>query len=84
MLGDGRGEVVTVAGDKLFDPDNLVKSGSEAPLPLPVRDTHSSLSSKVFALVPTISIYNCVGLLEKETEVAHALFVLHCVCFYAG
>ena len=48
MLGDGRGEVVTVAGDKLFDSDNLVKSGTEAPLPLPVKDTHSSLSSKVF------------------------------------
>lgn len=49
VLGDGRGEVVTVAGDKLFDSVNLVKSGSEAPLPLPVKDTHSSLSSKVFA-----------------------------------
>ena len=49
VLGDGRGEVVTVAGDKLFDSENLVKSGSDAPLPLPVKDTHSSLSSKVFA-----------------------------------
>jgi hypothetical protein len=50
VLGDGRGEVVTVAGDKLFDSENLVKSGSDAPLPLPVKDTLSSLSSKVFAL----------------------------------
>ena len=49
MIGDGRGEVVTVAGDKLFDSANLVKSGSEVPLPWPVKDTTTSLSSKVFA-----------------------------------
>lgn len=51
MIGDGRGEVVTVAGDKLYDSDNLVKSGSEAPLPLPVKDTQTSLSAKVFGSV---------------------------------
>ena len=49
MIGDGRGEVVTVAGDKLYDSDNLVQSGSTAPLPLPIKDTSTSLSSKVFA-----------------------------------
>lgn len=49
MIGDGRGEVVTVAGDKLYDHENLVKSGSSAPLPQPVKDTCASLSSKVFA-----------------------------------
>jgi hypothetical protein len=49
VVGDGRGEVVTVAGDKLFDSAHLVRSGSDAPLPLPVRDTHASLSSRVFA-----------------------------------
>ena len=49
VIGDGRGEIVTVAGDKLYDSDSLVKSGSTAPLPLPIKDTSTSLSSKVFA-----------------------------------
>lgn len=49
VIGDGRGEIVTVAGDKLFDSVNLVKCGSDVHLPLPVKDTHSSLSTKVFA-----------------------------------
>jgi hypothetical protein len=50
VIGDGRGEVITVAGDKLFDSANLVKSGSNAPLPLPVKDTCTSLGRKVFEL----------------------------------
>ena len=49
VIGDGRGEIVTVAGDKLYDSDSLVKSGSTAPLPLPIKDTSTSLSRKVFA-----------------------------------
>jgi hypothetical protein len=50
VIGDGRGEVITVAGDKLLDSANLVKSGSDAPLPLPVKDTCTSLGRKVFEL----------------------------------
>ena len=48
MVGDGKGEELVVAGDKLFSSDQLVKSGKEAALPLPVKDTCSALSRKVF------------------------------------
>ena len=48
MLGDGKSEVVTVAGDKLWSSDAVVKAGAEAPLPATVKDTRAALSKKVF------------------------------------
>lgn len=48
MIGDGRGEVVTVAGDKLWSSDALVKIGEEVTLPAAVRETRSALSKRVF------------------------------------
>ena len=48
MVGDGRGEVVTVAGDKLWNSDAVVKVGGEVTLPAAVRETRSALSKKVF------------------------------------
>jgi len=48
VIGDGRGEVVTVAGDKLWNSDAMVKVGGEVALPAAVRETHSALSKKVF------------------------------------
>ena len=48
MLGDGKCEVVTVAGDKLWSSDAVVKAGAEAPLPAAVKDTRAALSTKVF------------------------------------
>jgi len=48
VIGDGRGEVVTVAGDKLWNSDAMVKVGGEVSLPAAVRETRSALSKKVF------------------------------------
>ena len=48
MIGDGRGEVVTVAGDKLWSSDALVKIGEEVTLPAAVRETRGALSKRVF------------------------------------
>ena len=48
VLGDGKSEVVTVAGDKLWSSDAVVKAGVEAPLPAAVKDTRAALSTKVF------------------------------------
>ena len=48
VIGDGRGEVVTVAGDKLWSSDALVKIGEEVTLPAAVRETRSTLSKRVF------------------------------------
>lgn len=48
VIGDGRGEVVTVAGDKLWSSDALVKIGEEVTLPAAVRETRGALSKRVF------------------------------------
>lgn len=48
VIGDGRGEVVTVAGDKLWSSDALVKIGEEVTLPAAVKETRSALSKRVF------------------------------------
>ena len=48
VVGDGKGEGLVVAGDKLYSSEQLVRSGTEAALPLSVKDTCSALSRKVF------------------------------------
>ena len=47
-VGDGRGEVVTLAGDKLWSSDAIIKAGTECPLPACIKDTKKALSGKVF------------------------------------
>ena len=48
VIGDGRSEVVTVAGDKLWSSDALVKIGEEVTLPADIKQTRSALSKRVF------------------------------------
>ena len=48
VIGDGKSEVVTVAGDKLWSSETIVKVGGEVPLPSAVKDTMTTLSKKVF------------------------------------
>ena len=48
VVGDGRGQEVTLAGDKLWNLDAIVKMGGEIPLPGLIKDTHKKLSKKVF------------------------------------
>lgn len=48
IFGDGRSQVLTMAGDKLWNTDALVKVGEEVPMPAPIKDTHKALSEKVF------------------------------------
>jgi len=50
VFGDGSGEALTVAGDRLRDMDELVKIGTKIPLPSAVKDTRDNLSKKVFKL----------------------------------
>ena len=58
MIGDGKCEAVTVAGDRLRDMDKLVKIGTNVPLPSAVKNTKDSLSKKVFEYV-TPSLMFC-------------------------
>lgn len=51
IIGDGRSQTLTMAGDKLGDTDALVKVGDEVPMPAPIKDTHKALSEKVFRCV---------------------------------
>ena len=51
VIGDGRGQTVTMAGDKLYSTDALVKVGEEVPMPAPIKDTRKALSEKVFRSV---------------------------------
>ena len=48
MIGDGKGETVVVAGDRLRDMNELVKIGTKIPLPSAVKYTKDNLSKKVF------------------------------------
>ena len=48
IIGDGRGPTLTMAGDKLWSTDALVKVGEEVPMPAPIKDTRKALSEKVF------------------------------------
>ena len=48
MIGDGRGPVVTLAGDKLWNSEAIVKVGGEVALPAAVSITNKDLSKKVF------------------------------------
>ena len=48
IIGDGRGQTLTMAGDKLWSTDALVKVGDEVPMPAPIKDTRKALSEKVF------------------------------------
>jgi len=50
VFGDGSGEALTVAGDRLRDMDELVKFGTKIPLPSAVKDTRENLSKKIFEL----------------------------------
>ena len=51
MIGDGKCDAVTVAGDRLRDMDKLVEIGTNVPLPSAVKNTKDSLSTKVFEYV---------------------------------
>lgn len=51
MIGDGCGQPLTLAGDKLWNADAIVKVGAEVPLPTPIKDTNKKLSEKVFEYV---------------------------------
>lgn len=51
IISDGRCQTLTMAGDKLGDTDALVKVGDEVPMPAPIKDTHKTLSEKVFRYV---------------------------------
>lgn len=48
MIGTGKNETYTVAGDKLSSSEAVIKTGDEIPLPGPVKDTHKMLSQKIF------------------------------------
>ena len=48
IFADGRCQTLTMAGDKLFNTDALVKVGEEVPMPAPIKDTRKALSEKVF------------------------------------
>ncbi len=48
VVGDGRSTPVTMAGDKLWSVDALVKVGGDVPLPGLIKDTHKKLSKNVF------------------------------------
>ena len=51
VIGDGRSQTLTMAGDKLSNTDALVKVGEEVPMPAPIKDTIKALSEKVFRFV---------------------------------
>ena len=55
MIGDGKCDAVTVAGDRLRDMDKLVEIGTNVPLPSAVKNTKDSLSKKVFEYVSLVS-----------------------------
>lgn len=48
VIADGKGESLTVAGDRLRDMDELVEIGTKIPLPSAVKDTRENLSKKIF------------------------------------
>ena len=48
IIGDGRCQTLTMAGDKLSNTDALVKVGEEVPMPAAIKDTRKVLSEKVF------------------------------------
>ncbi|PVD28840.1 hypothetical protein C0Q70_11435 [Pomacea canaliculata] len=50
VIGDGTTEVVTLAGEKLKNMEELTRLGSELPLPKAIKETCSLLGNKVFAL----------------------------------
>ena len=51
VVGDGRMQPITIAGDRLSDSESLVRKARELPLPAPVRETHKALTKKVFGWV---------------------------------
>ncbi len=48
IIGDGCCDTLTLAGDKLWSSESIVKVGSEMPLPAAVSTTNKALSEKVF------------------------------------
>ena len=55
VIGDGCSEVVTVAGDRLWDADALDKVGTDVALPGAIKNSCKSLSKKVFRYVRDIN-----------------------------
>lgn len=51
MIGDGKGEPVIVAGDKLSDKDQLLSIGTDLGMPGSVKDTRLKLGEKIFGYV---------------------------------
>ena len=47
-MGDGSGDPVHIAGDKLSDRVELIKIGKESGMPNAVRETRTSLGNKIF------------------------------------
>lgn len=56
VIGDGTTEVVTLAGEKLKNMEELTRLGSELPLPKAIKETCSLLGNKVFAWVPVLTL----------------------------
>lgn len=50
VIGDGKGEPVIVAGDKLNDKDQLISIGTDLGMPGSVKDTRLTLGEKIFGL----------------------------------
>ncbi len=48
VIGDGRCDTLTLAGDKLWDSDTIVRVGGEVPLPAAISVTNKVLSKKIF------------------------------------
>ena len=51
VVGDGSGDPVHIAGDKLSDRVELIKIGKESGMPNAVRETRTSLGNKIFEWV---------------------------------
>ncbi|XP_069130895.1 circularly permutated Ras protein 1-like [Argopecten irradians] len=50
VVGDGKTTPVVIAGDKLTEKEELVKIGTDLPVPGDIKSTRSILSSKIFEL----------------------------------
>ncbi|XP_077868957.1 circularly permutated Ras protein 1-like [Saccoglossus kowalevskii] len=50
VIGDGSDTPITLAGDKLYDKENLISFGSQLPLPMFIKETRNVLADKIFNL----------------------------------
>jgi len=54
IIGDGKGDPVNLAGDKLANMDNLKKIAEEQTSPEPIKSSRQQLSKKLFEYVSSI------------------------------